>query len=153
MLSKMFIEYEDGLKVEKVVHNSETSFKTKSIKHASCQPFKYKVDKHPYLCVAIVRYSDKTMIMPAGIPCHSKTTLEDIIEIDNTPVKVEETTLQPKQPELKTWKFESASGGGTYVVKETKNGSLKCDCPGTWRAKDRRCKHIKEVEKELGIEK
>jgi hypothetical protein len=31
MLSKMFIEYEDGLQVEKVVHNSETSFKTKNI--------------------------------------------------------------------------------------------------------------------------
>jgi hypothetical protein len=30
---------------------------------------------------------------------------------------------------------------------------LKCNCPGTWRAKDRRCKHIKEVEKELGIVK
>jgi hypothetical protein len=32
MLSKMFIEYEDGLKVDKVDHNSETSFKTKSIR-------------------------------------------------------------------------------------------------------------------------
>jgi hypothetical protein len=147
MLSKMFIEYEDGLKVEKIVHNSETSFKTKSIKHASCQSFKYKVDKHPYLCVAIVRYSDKTMIMPAGIPCHPKTTLEDIIEIDNTPVEVKE-----KPVEKKKWMFESSSSEGFYQVTENM-GKLKCNCPGTWRAKDRRCKHIKEVEIELGIVK
>ena len=52
--------------------------------------------------------------------------------------------------EFKTWKFESASGGGTYVVRETAKG-LKCDCPGTWRAKDRRCKHIKEMEVKLGL--
>jgi len=147
MLSKMFIEYEDGLKVEKVVHNSETSFKTKSIKHASCQPFKYEVEKHAYLCIAIVQMGNIKKIMPAGIVCHPKTTLEDIIEIDNTPIEKVE-----KPVEKKKWMFESSSSDGFYQVTENM-GKLKCNCPGTWRAKDRRCKHIQEVEKELGIVK
>jgi hypothetical protein len=147
MLSKMFIEYEDGLKVEKVVHNSETSFKTKSIKHASCQPFKYEVEKHAYLCIAIVQMGNIKKIMPAGIVCHPKTTLEDIVEIDNTPVEKIE-----KPVEKKKWMFESSSSDGFYQVTENM-GKLKCNCPGTWRAKDRRCKHIQEVEKELGIVK
>ena len=147
MLSKMFIEYEDGLKVEKVVHNSETSFKTKNIKHASCQPFKYKVDKHPYLCIAIARLPNKVVIMPAGIFCHPKTTLEDIIEIDNTPVEVKEKPIEKKK-----WMFESSSSDGFYQVTEYM-GKLKCNCMGYFRAKDRRCKHIKEVEQEIGIVK
>jgi hypothetical protein len=148
MLSKMFIEYEDGLQVEKVVHNSETSLKTKNIKHASCQPFKYQIEKHPYLCIAIVRYSDKTMIMPAGIPCHPKTTLDDIVEIDLNPTVVEEK----KPREKHTWKFDSASSEGSYTVRENM-GKLSCNCMGFWRAKDRKCKHIREVEKELGLVK
>jgi hypothetical protein len=146
MLSKMFIEYEDGLKVEKVVHNSETSFKTKSIKHASCQPFKYEVEKHAYLCIAIVQMGNIKKIMPAGIVCHPKTTLEDIIEIDNTPVEVKE-----KPVEKKKWMFESSSSEGFYQVTENM-GKLKCNCMGFFRSRGN-CKHIKEVEKELGIVK
>jgi hypothetical protein len=146
MLSKMFIEYEDGLKVEKVVHNSETSFKTKSIKHASCQPFKYEVEKHPYLCIAIVQMGNIKKIMPAGIVCHPKTTLEDIVEIDNTPVEKVE-----KPVEKKKWMFESSSSDGFYQVTENM-GKLKCNCMGFFRSRGN-CKHIKEVEKELGIVK
>ena len=146
MLSKMFIEYEDGLKVEKIVHNSETSFKTKSIKSASCQPFKYQVDKHPYLCIAIVQMGNIKKIMPAGIVCHPKTTLEDIIEIDTTPVEVKE-----KPVEKKKWMFESSSSEGFYQVTENM-GKLKCNCMGFFRSRGN-CKHIKEVEKELGIVK
>jgi hypothetical protein len=146
MLSKMFIEYEDGLKVEKIVHNSETSFKTKSIKSASCQPFKYQVDKHPYLCIAIVQMGNIKKIMPAGIVCHPKTTLEDIIEIDTTPVEVKE-----KPVEKKKWMFESSSSEGFYQVTENM-GKLKCNCMGFFRSRGN-CKHIKEVKKELGIVK
>ena len=83
--------------------------------------------------------------MPAGIPCHPKTTLDDIIEIDLNPTVVEEK----KPREKHTWKFTSASSEGSYTVRENM-GKLSCNCMGFWRAKDRRCKHIKEVEKELG---
>ncbi len=56
------------------------------------------------------------------------------------------TPIEVKKEQSKEWKFESSSGGGTYTVKQTKTGKLICDCPGVWRSKDRKCKHIKEVE-------
>ena len=59
---------------------------------------------------------------------------------------------EPKPREKRTWKFDSASSNGFYIVRENM-GRLYCNCMGVWRAKDRRCKHIKEVEKELGIVK
>jgi hypothetical protein len=64
--------------------------------------------------------------------------------IDNLPKIVE----KPKQENK--WMFESSSGDGFYQVRENM-GKLKCSCPGSWRAFDKRCKHIKEVEKELNI--
>ena len=83
--------------------------------------------------------------MPANIECHPKTTLDDIIEI------IEEVKLKkPKIEEKNIWKFKSSSSDSVYKVRQ--NGDrLRCDCPGTWRAKDRRCKHIKEVEKKLNL--
>ncbi len=106
---------------------------------------KYHVPKHRYLPNAIVRLGDKTYIYPAQIECHPDTTLDDII------VDVEETVVI-EQPQRQQWMFESSSGDGFYQVTENM-GKLKCNCPGTWRAKDRRCKHIKEVEIEFGIVK
>ena len=58
--------------------------------------------------------------------------------------------LIPKEPavprEKHTWKFKSSSSDSTYVVKENW-GKLRCDCPGTWRAKDKvkGCKHVQQV--------
>jgi hypothetical protein len=105
MLKELKIVYEDGTKYTKIVHNSNASIKPRRdrIRHCECGPFKYKVEKHAYLCVSIVKFGNKHMIMPEGVPCIPETTL----------------------------------------------GKLKCNCPGTWRAKDIRCKHIKEVEQEL----
>jgi hypothetical protein len=39
--------------------------------------------------------------------------------------------------------------GLLYIV----SGKAKCNCAGQYRAKDRKCKHMKEVEKELGLDK
>jgi hypothetical protein len=39
---------------------------------------KYKVKKHVYLPVVIIRLHDKTIIMPEGIECDPSTTLDDI---------------------------------------------------------------------------
>ena len=86
--------------------------------------------------------------MPAGIECHPGTDLDDIEVIDNSPKEKPE----PKPREKRTWKFDSASSNGFYIVRENM-GRLYCNCMGVWRAKDRRCKHIREVEKELGIVK
>jgi len=147
MLAQLTIEYQDGRTEVKIVPSREAVIHPQQdgVKHASCKPFKYKVPKHNILPVAIVRFISKTMIYPAQIECHPETTLNDIVVIESEEQKEKVQIEAPKKEESKTWKFESASGGGTYVVKQTPKG-LKCDCPGTWRAKDRRCKHIKEVE-------
>lgn len=148
MLKELIIEYGDGRKETKLVLNQDAKIypQRDNIKFCFCRPFKYKVEKHAYLPVAVIRLSDKTVIMPAGIECHPETTLEDIVVIDNSP------EVKPKPREKRTWKFDSASSDGLYTVRENM-GKLSCNCMGVWRAKDRRCKHIKEVEKELGIVK
>jgi hypothetical protein len=150
MLFELHIKYEDGRSERPIIH-AEKGEEIKihpqrdKILDAGCKRFKYRVVKHDILPTIIVKLGDRTLIYPSKIECHSKTTLDDIIEVQS------KTQLQIKQPtpkpivKFKTWEFKSSSGDGTYIVRETANG-IKCDCPGTWRAKDRRCKHIREVE-------
>jgi len=147
MLSELTIEYIDGRKEVKIVTSKETTLypQRDGIKHAGCRAFKYEVPKHKYLPKMIVRLGDKAYIYPSQTECHFETTLDDVIEVKSEEQIALENSSLPKKEEPKKWKFESASGGGTYTVTQTPKG-LKCDCPGTWRAKDRRCKHIKEVE-------
>lgn len=147
MLAELTLEYDYGRTEVRVVPVREATIypKKEGIKHASCRPFKYEVPKHNYLCLAIVRFKDRYVIMPSGVECHPETTIADIIEIESIEQKQKVEVKAPKKEEPKKWKFESSSGGGTYFVTQTPKG-LKCSCPGTWRAKDRRCKHIKEVE-------
>jgi hypothetical protein len=146
MLKELVIEYGDGRKENKIVLNQDASIypQRDNITFCFCKPFKYKIEKHAYLPVAIVRLQSKTMIMPAGIECHPGTDLNDIKVIDNSPKEKPE----PKPREKRTWKFDSASSNGFYIVRENM-GRLYCNCMGVWRAKDRRCKHIKEVEQIL----
>ena len=145
MLKELRIVYEDGTKYTKIVHHTKATIKPirDKIRHCECGPFKYKVEKHRYLPVSIIRFGNKSMIYPAGIPCIPETTLDDIEVIESNKPKV--VVEKPQKPK---WMFESSSGDGFYQVIENM-GKLKCNCPGTWRAKDRRCKHIKEVEQEL----
>jgi hypothetical protein len=44
---------------------------------------KYKVPKHSYLPLTIIRWVGKTSIYPAQIECHPDTTLDDIEEIES----------------------------------------------------------------------
>jgi len=145
MLKELIIEYGDGSKQTRIVPNDKTKIypKRDNITFCYCRPFKYKVKKHAYLCVAIANFGGKYKIMPSGIPCIPETTLDDIEVIEDKKPKV-----VVEKPQKQQWMFESSSGDGFYQVTENM-GKLKCNCPGTWRAKDRRCKHIKEVEQEL----
>jgi hypothetical protein len=155
MLFELHIKYKDGRTERPIVHadkGGEVKIHPQrdNIVAAGCKRFRYRVVKHSTLPITIVKFGEKTLIYPAKIECHPKTTLEDVVEVKS---KKQLQIIKPKITpivEFKTWKFESASGGGTYVVRETAKG-LKCDCPGTWRAKDRRCKHIKEMEVKLGL--
>jgi hypothetical protein len=147
MLSQLTIGYDDGREEIKIVPSNKTTIypQRDKIKYCFHKPFKYKVKKHPYLPSCIINFTNKKVIMPANIECHPETTLDDIIEI------VEEVKLKkPKIEEKNIWKFKSSSSDSVYKVRQNGN-QLKCDCPGMWRAKDRRCKHIKEVEKKLNL--
>ena len=97
--------------------------------------FRYE-SRSPYF--ALIEIRGKKMLVPDWIEVHPQTIISDIKH--NAPVVVE-APVQKNE-----WMFESSSGGGFYKVKQ--NGlKLTCTCPGSWRAFDRRCKHIKEIEK------
>jgi hypothetical protein len=153
MLKELYLEFEDGRKETKLIH-LELGEQVKiypqrdKIVASNCKTFKYKVPKHEYLPKMIVHFGDKTFIYPANVECHPKTTLEDIVEYLTKEQLLNEKQEVPKV-EVQKWEFESASGGGTYTVILNKFGNPKCNCSGAWRAKDKKCKHMKEVEKEI----
>ena len=74
------------------------------------------------------------------------TTLNDIkweqenptLVVKKDPKIITETFVSSSNPSIlyKTKKVEREDGTFTY----------SCDCPGAWRAKDKRCKHIKQLE-------
>jgi hypothetical protein len=85
-------------------------------------------------------------IIPTWQKVHSETTLADIEWIKpeiKKPVKVEQ--------EPQTWKFESKSEPGSFYVVRVTGDKVKCNCAGQYRAKDRQCKHMKEVRQKLGL--
>jgi hypothetical protein len=99
--------------------------------------FKYEVES--LLRPGIANLQGKKYIMPNWVPCHPKTELTDIKWI-------KKVSKQEQIKEIDTWRFKSSDGKGEYITK--KNGfKYSCSCPGVWRAKDRECKHIKEVKK------
>tara|TARA_R110000796_G_scaffold139711_1_gene255824 strand:+ start:76 stop:540 length:465 start_codon:yes stop_codon:yes gene_type:complete len=92
----------------------------------------------------------KTYLTPDWIEVLPETTLDDI--------KVfEEETRGRKKSNTKIdnpteWKFESKSDPGSwYVVKQVSEYKVSCTCSGQYRAKDRKCRHMKEVMQELNI--
>jgi len=100
--------------------------------------FKYKYE-HPVMPPMIWENNGKTYLMPLWKEVVNGTTINDIEWIK--PVK--------KKTVVEEFKFESASSGSLYTTKKfTKpSGEIKysCTCPGVYRAKDKQCKHIKEL--------
>jgi hypothetical protein len=100
----------------------------------AAQRFRYE-SRSPYF--GLVEIKGKKFLTPDWIEVHPQTTLTDI---KHEPVVVE-VPVQKSE-----WTFKSESSDSVYRVRQ--NGlKLTCTCPGSWRAADRRCKHIKEVEK------
>ena len=101
--------------------------------------FRYKYE-HPVMPPTILELNGKTYLMPLWKEVENGTTINDI----------EWIKPEPKKTVVEKFEFESASSGSMYTTKKfTKpNGEIKfsCTCPGVWRAKDRRCKHIKSLE-------
>jgi hypothetical protein len=101
--------------------------------------FSYE-SRSPYF--ALIEIRGKKMLVPDWLEVHPQTTISDIKH--NAPVVVE-VPVQKSE-----WTFKSESSDSVYRVRQ--NGlKLTCTCLGSWRAFDRRCKHIKSIEKELGV--
>ena len=98
--------------------------------------FKY-THEHMYP-PSIFQSNGKTYIMPGWQEVLPETTLNDVEWIKPEVVKVE--------PQKNEWLFESSSDPGHFYRVRQSGNKLSCNCPGVWRSKDRRCKHIKEIE-------
>ena len=55
---------------------------------------KYRVKKHLYLPVAIIRFPNKTIIMPENIECDPDTTFDDIEVINEDDYEQEQSKTE-----------------------------------------------------------
>ena len=137
--------------------NKYGTFRSRIIHVPDGQPFthsgKYgpivgsRVFKYEYtgsISPALVSFDGKKYIIPSWKEVLPETTLNDIEWI-----KPQVEAPPPAQSNV--WKFQSESNPDVqYIVRQ--NGSkLSCNCPGVWRSKIRKCKHIFEIEKKLGM--
>ena len=103
--------------------------------------FQYEY-KHEVLPPSILKLNGKTYLMPLWKEVEPQTTLNDIKWIKPKPKK-------RSAPVVETF----TSGSNSDTVYTTKyypdSGNYHCSCPGSWRAKDRKCKHIKQLESKL----
>jgi len=99
--------------------------------------FKYDY-VHSYLGPTLHVVDGKKYLLPMWKEVHPQTTYNDINWIKPEIKKIE--------PEKNTWKFESSSEPGHFYTVRKSGLKYTCNCPGVWRSKDRRCKHIKQVE-------
>ena len=123
------------------------------------QPFNIGRGFGPFVAARVFKYTHEHIYPPAIftspvdgqkyiVPGWQKvlpeTTLNDV------------NWIKPEKPvekvEQKEWRFESKSDPGHfYVVTQVSQYKVRCNCTGQYRAKDRKCRHMKEVMKELGI--
>ena len=125
----------------RIVHSptSQFSFNPSGYgKFVNVQRFYYKM-KHTYLSASL--YTDNNgdkFILPSMEKVHPETTLDDIKNIKPKVVKRKDPIIETSM---------SSSSDVEYTTRYfPDSGKIYCDCPGTWRAKDRRCKHIKSME-------
>ena len=131
-----------GNKRTRIVYSPTTSFSLKNPaaygKFVAVRVFKYKYE-NPYIGPTLfVDDKGKKFIIPGWIPVVPETTYDDITWIKPEINKVKE--------EAQTWKFESSSDPGTFYIVRKAGETYKCSCPGVWRSKNRKCKHILKVE-------
>jgi hypothetical protein len=112
--------------------------------------FKYTYE-HPILPPSIIKsvVTGKTYIVPAWMEVLPETTLNDI-EWIKPEIKKTSQSVDSK-PATTEYKFESKSEPGSFYVVRVTGDKVKCNCAGQYRAKDRQCKHMKEVRQKLGL--
>ena len=102
--------------------------------------YKYEY-KHPVMPPTILELNGKTYLMPLWKEVVKGTTIKDIEWIKPKPKKKAETIV-----------VETPSSKGDVIYKTRfypDSGNYTCNCPGTWRAKDRMCKHIIKLKSEI----
>ena len=102
--------------------------------------YKYEYE-HPVLPPTILELNGKTYLMPLWKEVVKGTTIDDIEWIKPKPKKKSETIV-----------VETPSSKGDVIYKTRfypDSGNYTCNCPGTWRAKDRMCKHIIKLKSEI----
>jgi hypothetical protein len=134
MLYEVQTIYDDNTKVNELLY-SEKGYsinpKQQNIKQCYVNMFKYKYEGHMF--PALVTISNKKYIVPTWQEVQLQTTLDDI------------DWIKPQSKKLDIVKFEViGSNGDKYnTVFNPNTKKWKCSCPGSWRAKDGICKHIK----------
>jgi len=103
--------------------------------------FKYKYEE-PVMAPTLFKTNGKTYLMPIWKEVIEGTTLDDIEWIKPKP-KVK------KEPIIETHVSSSNTDKMYKTTYYPDSGNFRCTCPGSWRAADRRCKHIKELEKKV----
>ena len=102
--------------------------------------YKYEYE-HPVMPPTILELNGKTYLMPLWKEVVKGTTIKDIEWIKPKPKKKAETIV-----------VETPSSKGDVIYKTRyypDSGNYTCNCPGTWRAKDRMCKHIIKLKSEI----
>ena len=135
---------------KRIVYNESSQFTIKPGfgNFVAVRPFRY-MSRSPYQPGLVTRDGKKFMI-PDWVEVLPETTINDIKAFEPEErgrPKKEKQIAKPQE-----WRFESKSDPGSYyVVKQISNFKVDCTCSGKWRAKDRKCRHMKEVMAELGI--
>jgi len=89
---------------------------------------------------AKLRIGEKWFIVPMWIEVTEDFNIKKAVRDG---LIVNETKWVPETKENQ-WPIEGSTGN-LYTVKLTSSGSYNCDCMGYRRAKDGKCKHIKQV--------
>jgi hypothetical protein len=128
----------------RIVHSptSQFSYKCEGLgKFVNVQRFKY--EHHHYMAPVMQVRNGERFIMPGNVKVHPETTFDDILWV------------QPKKSKVKTpkniFKFESKSDPGSFYKVTVVDNIVKCNCSGQYRAKDRQCRHMKEIKNKLGL--
>ena len=100
--------------------------------------FKYEYH-HELNPPGLVNLGGKRYIVPTWQEVLPETELSDIKWVKPKP--------KVKQEPITETHISSSNPNKTYkTVYYPESGKFHCSCPGTWRAADRRCKHIKALE-------
>lgn len=135
---------------KRIVYNESSQFTIKPGfgDFVAVRPFKYmsRFQFQP----GLITCDGKKYMIPDWVEVLPETTIDDIKAFEEETRGRKKGSKKIQNPS--EWRFESKSDPGSYyVVTQISDYKVDCTCSGKWRARDRKCRHMKEVMKELGI--